>query len=131
MAKAKTENEDEGGLRSRMYLHEAFVQWILDEFGVDLDTLSAAEIVAWRAAKNNAWRKTDTYHELVAEKGAEREAAKAERAAAKASKPAAAKKATKATKKAPAKKAPAKKAAAKKASKRTAAAAASEDDPFS
>lgn len=138
--------EEEGGLRSRMYLHEAFVEWANEEYGIDLDSLSAAEIIAWFAAKRNTWRKDETSNYLAtldqhASEKEDRDAARAAaREAAAAAKPEKTKKATKkatakkaggATKKAAAKKTAAKKAPAKKtASKRTAATATDEEDPF-
>jgi membrane protein involved in colicin uptake len=138
------ETEEEGGLRSQMYKHEAMVGWINEQDGVDLDSLSAAEIIAYAFARRVAWRKSDEYKTLVAgrsevvaqekaEKKAAREALAKEKAEAKAAEKAAkAEAAAKATPakaaaaKAPAKKAtPAKKApAAKKAAKGT-------EDPFS
>lgn len=146
-APAEPEVEEEGGLRSQMFKHEAQVEYINEEYGVDLDTLSAAEIIAYAYATRVAWRKTDTYRNLVeahkgeaaaeaAAKKAEREAAAKARAEAKAAKaaeaaaaPAApAQKATKATaaKKAQKAAAPTKATRATKASK----AAASGDNPF-
>jgi len=150
MAKAATqeveETEEEGGLRSQMFKHEGQVAFINEQYGIDLDELSAAEILAYGYATRVAWRKTDTYRELVeshkaeaseaaaaakAEREAAREAraaAKAEAAAAKAAAPAApAQKATKAT---AAKKAPAKAAAPTKATRATKKASASADSPF-
>jgi hypothetical protein len=119
------ENEEEtGGPRSQMWKHEAMVEWLNEQYGVDLDTLSAAEIIAYAFAKRVEWRRTDIYRNLVnsraetveaekaakaeerAKAAAERKAAKeAEKAAAKeaaaaegAKSPAAAKKAAAATK---------------------------------
>lgn len=133
------ETEEATGPRSQMWKHEAMVEWVNEQEGVDLDTLSAAEIIAYAFAKRVAWRKSDVYQALVAghsevaaqEKAEAAEARKAEREAAKAAKaaeaakaaPAAAKatKATKATKAAPAK-------AATKATKATKKAAG--EDPF-
>lgn len=144
MADEVEETEEEGGLRSQMYKHEAMVGWINEQDGVDLDTLSAAEIIAYAFARRVAWRKSDVYEALVAghagvvaqekaERKAAREAAAKEKAEArakeKAEKAAAAEKATPA--KAAAAKAPAKKAtAAKKAAPAKKAAKATED-PFS
>lgn len=131
---AEEEVEAEGGLRSQMWKHEAFVEWLGEAYNVDLDTLSAAEVIAWFAAKRNEWRKTPGYRGLVNSHKAEAAEAAAERAAARkaaaAEKKAAApaKKATKATAKAaPAKATKAtKKAPAKKATKATA----TEENPF-
>lgn len=142
----ETVTEEESGPRSQMWKHEAMVAWINEQEGVDLDTLSAAEIIAYAFAKRVAWRKSSTYTDLVASHAAEAEEAKAARAAEreaaaaarKAEKEAAAKakaeaaeaakdkepaKATKAT--------AAKKGAAKKASGTAKKAAAKSDDsPF-
>lgn len=148
MAKAavqEPEVEEEGGLRSQMFKHEAQVEWINEEYGINLDELSAADIIAYAYATRVAWRKTDTYRGLVAErkteaaseaaaKKAAREAAAAAKAAAKAAEAAAAPAAPaqKATKAAATKKAPAKAAAPAKATRATKAskAAASGDNPF-
>lgn len=129
-AKAVEVAEDEGGLRSRMYLHEALVEYVNETYGVDLDKLPAAEVVAWAFAKRNEFRGANdpkqrkAYEAILEERRGEAEAEKAERAAlraaaakekkdaapAKATKaPAKAAKAAKATKKAAAKKATAKK----------------------
>ncbi len=145
MAKAAVQEpeveEEEGGLRSQMFKHEAQVEWINGEYGINLDELSAAEIIAYAYATRVAWRKTDTYRGLVdarkveaaseaAAKKAAREAAAAAKAAAKAAEPAAAP-AQKATKATAAKKAPAKAAAPTKATRaKKAAPAASGDNPF-
>jgi hypothetical protein len=145
MAKAAEEvAEEEAALRSQMWKLEAMVDWINETEGVELDTLSAAEIIAWANARRVAWRQTDTYRNLVAEHRTEaaaeataaKAAAKAERdakaaakaaaEAAKAAAPAPAKAAQKATKATAAKKAPAKAAAAKKAPAKKA----SSDNPF-
>ena len=143
MAKAaavETEVEEEGGLRSQMWKHEAMVDWINANDGVDLDTLSAADIIAYAFARRVEWRKSDTYRSLVeeyrqsaAEESAQRKAAaaaaKAERDAAKAAEAKATPAPAKATKTA-AKKAAATKAtpAPKKATR--AKSAASDDSPF-
>lgn len=125
--------EDEGGLRSRMHLHDALVAYIEETYSVDMNKLPANEVVAWAFAKRNEWRATDGYRELLEEHRAEAEATKAEKAAARAAKPKAEKatKAKKATKKvaAPRKAAPAKKVAGKKAAPRKATKGATED-PF-
>lgn len=90
------EEETQGsGLRSRMYLHEGFVQWYLDEYDIDLEEASAAEVIAHFAARRNEFRKSEFYVNMIAEhveaqeaekaeRAQAREAAKAERAAAKA-----------------------------------------------
>lgn len=132
MAKAvEAEVEDEGGLRSQVWRHEAFVEWCNEQYDLNLDSLSAAEIIAWFAAKRNEFRKTDFYTETVAEHAAQVEAEKEAKAEARA-----AAKAEKGDK--PAKKASAKKATAKKATKATKtvkkavkkASKASDDNPF-
>lgn len=120
------ETEEELGYpsRSHMWKHEAMVEWINETEGIDLDTMSAAEIVSWAFAKRAAWRNSDKsgspYRKLleghkaemeaeveerkaarVAEreaKAAEREAAKAAKAAQAPAKAAAPAKATRATK---------------------------------
>lgn len=136
---------EEGGLRSQLWKHEAMVEWINEAEGVDLDTLSAAEVIAYAFARRVAWRQSDTYRELVAEHAtnieAEREAKAQERAEAKAAKDAekAAAKAAEAAKADTAKSTPAAKKAAsttkpvakatKKATKATAKAG-SGDSPF-
>lgn len=132
MARKAQEAAEESELRSQMYKHELFVEWA-GENGVDLNSKSAAEVIAYFAAKRNDFRKSDTYLNGVEAHKGEAEAAKAERAAmraanAKEAKPAKAAKATKAAKKAPAKKAAPAKATRKGA--RAAAAAASDDSPF-
>lgn len=142
----ETVEEEEGGLRSQLFKHEAQAEWINGEYGIDLDELPASEIIAYAYATRVAWRKTDTYKELVSEhkgaaaeaaetkkiaaaaKAAEKAAAKAEAAAAKEAvteAPAPAKKATKAT----ATKATPAPQKATRARKGTAAAAAA-DSPF-
>jgi len=134
------EVEEEGGLRSQMFKHEAQVDFINGKYGIDLDTMSAAEIIAYAYATRVEWRKTDTYRNLVesrkgeaaAEAAAKKAAAAAAReakAAAKATEAAAAP-AQKATKAAATKKAPAKAAAPTKATRATKKAAASADNPF-
>lgn len=125
----ETTEAEEGGVRSQMWKHEAMVEWVNSESNVDLDAMSAAEVIAYAFAKRVAWRKSDTYRTLVdghsesvaeakaAEKLArdEERAAKAEvKAAEKAAADAAAaekaepQKATKATKAAPVTPTPAK-----------------------
>lgn len=130
--------EEEGGLRSQMWKHEAMVEWINSEEEVDLDTLSAAEVIAYAFARRVAWRKSEVYQNLVAERQTAAEAEKAAKAeareaaaAARAEEKAAAKaaKAEKAEKGA----APAK--AAKKATKATkatkkGAASGGDENPF-
>jgi hypothetical protein len=134
---AVTEVEETSGPKSQSWKHEAMVDWINSTYGVDLDTLTAAEIVAYAFAYRNAWRATDTYRSLIdgrkgqaeaekAERKAARDAAAAERKAAAAAEKAAAKKAAPA--KAAAKKAPAKAAAKKAPAKK--AAATTGDNPF-
>lgn len=138
------------GARSSLVIHQGQVDWLESEHGLDMSSLSPAEVIAAAYATRVAWRKTEAYQaaklaqaevneEGKAELAAAKEAAKAERQAerdrkaeereaAKAAK--AAEKeaqkgeapATTATKPA-AKKATAKKATAKKASAGTA-------DPF-
>lgn len=118
--------EEEAGLRSRMFLHEALVEYINETYGVDLDTLSAAEVVAWAFAKRNEFRgnKDETqraaYEALLEANKPEPKPVKEKTEAAE--KPA---KATKATKTAAAKKATPVKKATKKA-----AAASADEDPF-
>jgi hypothetical protein len=118
-AVVEEEAAEEGGLRSRMYLHEGLVEYINETYDINLDELTAAEIVAWAFAKRNEWRKTDGYAELKAEHAAEEpeEAPPVKKAAAK---------------KAPAKKAAAAKKApaVKKATRARAAAASDEENPF-
>lgn len=139
--------EEEGGLRSQMWKHEAMVSWLNEQEGVDLDTLSAAEIIAYAFARRVEWRKSDTYRNLVASHATEAEAAReakaAERAEAAAARKAAKeaeaaeKAAAKETDAAPSKAAAKKAAAAAKPVAKAAKAtkkgtAASEDDsPFS
>lgn len=127
--KAKTEaaaTEDEGGLRSRMWLHEALVEYINDTYDVDLDKLSAAEVIAWAFAKRNEFRgagddkRRKVYEQLVASHAAEKPA-KAAGATKKAAK------ATKATKKAAG---ATKKASPRKATKKATASTATEESPF-
>lgn len=123
MARKTAENEEvaESKNRSRMYLHEAFVEWYADEFGVDLNKASAAEAVAAFASKRNDFRKSNLYASVRAEHASNGEKPKAKRA-------------SKATKKAPAKTARATKKSASpaKASRRSrkAEAAGGEEDPF-
>lgn len=121
-AQAAEPEVEEGGIRSRMYLHEALAGYIEATYDVELNSLTAPEIIAWAFAKRNEWRATDAYGDLKEAHAEEAAAAKAERAAARAAKPKAEKaaKATKTTKKAAAKKAPAKKAAPRKAAKKSA-----------
>lgn len=136
---AEEQEEVEGGPRSQMWKHEAMVSWINKEFDVDLDKMSAAEVIAYAFAHRVAWRKSDTYKSLVAEradvvaaekaerqaeKEAEREAKKEAKAAEKAAKAAKAEKAPAAK----ATKAPAKKAA--KSTKKGGKAASTSEDPF-
>jgi hypothetical protein len=124
MAVAETEEEVGYPLRSHMWKHEAMVDWINETEGIDLDTMSAAEIVSWAFAKRAAWRNSaksgSPYRQLLedhkAELEAEREERKAERAAeAEARKAAAAE--AKAAKAATAKAAPTKPTRAPKATK--------------
>lgn len=130
MAKTDTEAAvDPNEVRAQMWVHEGFVEWAKDQ-GVDLTKKSPAEVIAWFAARRNAYRKTEFYRDLKSGQAANREAERAARAAA-----AAAKKAAAPAKKAAAKKAPAKKAAvkapAKRApAKRATAAATTEENPF-
>lgn len=132
MARAATKEvedttEDEGGLRSRMYLHEDLVDYINTEYGVDLDTLSAAEVVAFAFAKRNEWRKTERYASIKEEHASTNgdEAAPAKKTA---PKKATAKKAAPA--KSTAKKAPAKKATGGVRKATRGAAASEEENPF-
>lgn len=76
----ETEVEEEGGLRSQMWKHEAMVEWINDQDEVDLDTLSAADVIAYAFARRVAWRQSDVYKSLVAGRAEIVEAEKAERA---------------------------------------------------
>lgn len=78
---AEEVEEQEQGLRSQLWKHEAMVEWINENDGVDLDTLSAAEVIAYAFARRVAWRQSDTYRKLVASHKAEAEAEKAERKA--------------------------------------------------
>lgn len=128
----QAQTEEAAELRSQMWKHELFVEWAASE-GVDLSAQSAAEVIAYFAARRNAFRATDLYRKAVENHRGEAEAAKAQRAElrAKAAKEA---KATKAATKAPAKatkqaaKAPAKKTAAKRGGKT--AATSTDDSPF-
>lgn len=159
MAVAEQTEEELGyPSRSHMWKHEAMVEWINETEGIDLDTMSAAEIVSWAFAKRAAWRNSaksgSPYRQLLedhkAELTAEQEERKAERAAARAAaatEKAAAKaakateapakatratkgaaKATKATKAPPAK--AASKAAPAKATRASRKAAPAADNPF-
>lgn len=130
--------------RSQIYKHEALVAYLTDVVGIDVDSLSPAEVIAVAFAHRNAFRKSDTYRDAVAAyeaeaaeraeaKAAERQAEKEAREAERAEKRAA-KEAEKAEKAEKATKAPAKKAAAKKtpAGRRPARgkAKATSEDPF-
>jgi hypothetical protein len=139
MPKAQAEVEEEGGLRSRMYLHEALVEFIEANYDVDLSKVSPAEVIAWAFAKRNEFRGKDdpkqrkAYEGLLAERKKEAEAEKAERAAlrAAAAKEKGDKAPAKATKKAPAKKATKKAAAPRKAAaKKGGAKAGATENPF-
>lgn len=141
---AEEEVTEEGGLRSQMYKHEGQVAFINEKYDINLDELSAAEIIAYAYATRVEWRKTDTYKELIsshaeeaekereakalarAEAAAAKKAEKEAEAAAKAEKAAAAEKAPAATKAAKATKTPAKATKATKATKK----ASGGDSPF-
>lgn len=79
---AEEVQEEQGGLRSHMYKHEAMVAWINEQEGVDLDTMTAAEVIAYAFAKRVAWRQSDEYKQAIAEHAEAVEAEKAERQAA-------------------------------------------------
>jgi len=147
VAEEETE-ETGGGLRSQLFKHEGQVAWINEQYGVDLDTMSAAEIIAYAYATRVAWRKSDEYKAVIAanedriaeEKAArakEREEAKAERekerAAKKAEKEAAAAKAAEEAEKGktPAKATKATKTPAKASKSSKKATKATADSPFS
>lgn len=137
---ADEEVTEEGGTRSQMYKHEGQVEFINEKYGIDLDQLTASEIIAYAYATRVEWRQSDTYKELVeahkesaaaeaAEKKAAREKAAAEKkAAAEAEAAAKAEKATKAEK-TPAKATKATKTPAK-ATKATKATKKGGDSPF-
>lgn len=131
---AEEAEAQEGGLRSQMYKHEAMVEWVNEQYGVDLDTLSAAEVIAYAFASRVEWRKSDEYKGVVEAHAEEAAAAKEEKAKARAAKAAEAKAEKASAKKeaAPKKAAKATKAAKKTAKKATKAskAAATEDNPF-
>lgn len=144
----EAEATEEGGLRSQMWKHEAMVEWLNEQNEIDLNEMSAAEIIAYAFAQRVAWRKSDVYRNLVAGRAeaveAERaEAAKAreeakaakaaEKAAAKAEKEAKAAEAAKGTETAKATKATkgtAKAAPAKATRGSKKAAASSGENPF-
>ncbi len=82
------------GLRSQTAVHEGQIAWIESEYGIDVSTYSAAEVLAVGYATRVAWRQTEAYQEAKAslseareaaaeEKRIAREEAAAERAAAK------------------------------------------------
>lgn len=134
---AETE-ETEGGPRSQMWKHEAMVEWLTKQTGVDMNTLSAAEVIAYAFAHRVAWRKSTQYRSLVdgrqaqvaqerearaAERAQAAEARKAEREAAKAAK------ATKASKE-PAKAAKATKGATKATKSGKGKGSKTEENPF-
>lgn len=130
MAKSNEETEEttEGGTRSQMWKHEPMAAWLESE-GHDLGGMTPAEIIALAFAARVAWRKTDTYINLVEEHRAAAAEAKADLASAAAERAAAKAEADKETKaeKAAAKKAPAK---AKAKTKATKGKASKEDSPF-
>lgn len=108
---AEEEVSEEGGLRSQMWKHSAMVDFINKRDDVDLDTMTAAEIIAYAFARRVEWRQSETYQEIVEAHKAtaqEEKAAKAEARAAAAAAKAAEKEAEKATKAEKAEKAPAK-----------------------
>jgi hypothetical protein len=76
------EAEETSGPRSQMWIHEGMVDWLQEEYEVDFDTLSPAEVIALAFARRNEWRRTETYAALKAGRAEQREAEKAERAAA-------------------------------------------------
>jgi len=90
-----------------MWLHEGFVAWAKSE-GTDLNKLTAAEVIAFFAAKRNEFRASSFYDKLLKDNGTARKGTAKPKAATK--------KAAAAPKKAPAKKA-AKKAAPRKGAK--------------
>lgn len=99
MAKSKQQEEttEEAtervpGARSQTQIHQGQVDYVSETYGINLDELSAAEVISIAYATRNEWRGTDTYRELkdsvkaeAAEaresKAQERAARKAERAA--------------------------------------------------
>lgn len=123
MAAKKQTQEEEAASRSQMWRHELFVEWAQSE-GVNLESQSAVDVIAYFAANRNNFRATDLYRNGVEEHRGEAEAQKAARAEARANKPAKPAKAAKTAKKAPAKKAPT------KAAKRSRTAANKEESPF-
>jgi hypothetical protein len=70
------ESTEKSGPRSQMHIHEAQVAWIQSDKGVDLSTLSPAEVIAWAYATRVEWRSTDRYQTVKTEA---REAAERER----------------------------------------------------
>ena len=79
---AKTEEAEETTeLRSQMYKHELFVEWMEEEYGVDLEKEAAATVIAWFAAKRNEFRKSATYEAGVEEHKKEAEAERKRKAA--------------------------------------------------
>jgi hypothetical protein len=92
---------EEVALRSQIWKHEAMVEWLNEQFEIDLDSLPAAEVIAYAFAKRVEWRKSNDYLSLVddyrtetaqrkEQEAAAREAAKLEKEAEKAAEKAAA-----------------------------------------
>lgn len=135
--------EEEAGLRSQMWKHEAMVDWINANDGVDLEQENAATIIAYAFARRNQWRRSEEYlalvedhkAEAIAEAQARAEAREAERAAREAEKAAEAEAEEKSAKPAKATKATAPKATktpakATKATKAAKTKVAAGDSPF-
>ncbi len=62
--------------RSRTWLHEGMKAWLDEQTGDDIDTYTAADIIALAFAQRNAWRDSDEYQALLDEHGVSRRGAK-------------------------------------------------------